>query len=500
MNRLVAFTVIAIAAIGAFGAAPTRGLIAYYPFDGDAQDKSGNRNHGVMHGTRPTADRKGRLNSAMLFGEGNYITVPSSPSLTSPKDQITIAAWVRIGEWCGVWAPIICKGLDHKSDHYRFLGHHGGNTPLSSCQSIDARFENSSMLRGAWHHIALSYDGNMAKTYIDGSIAGLRHSPGTFRVSNDELLIGCDPPGGMEWLLGSMDELRIYNRALSDDEIKAVYEADPPTKTSATEAMGWSVKLVDCNVGSLGEAETVLRNNTGTMRNYPVVSFSNGHPRGATFPLPQCHVAFPGKENSPGHVRFATQTKGTIRIPSAGAWTFCVASDNGAKVKITGKDFADVAVFGNNQIFQINIPSAGDYEVEIIHYDSEGAALLEFSSAKGNWATFDKSAFKLVGDPECEIKMVAPKGGRGAAQDKRDLPADDTCPGCNGEKVKWGRCMKCYGKGYVVKSRTLGGGGTVKENFKCPTCSSVNTPARGKGSGRVRKVCPTCNGEGTVKR
>ena len=493
----MAFTAIAMAAIGAFGAAPTRGLVAYYPFDGDAKDASGNRNHGVMHGARPTADRKGRLNSAMLFGEGNYITVPSSPSLNSPKDQITIAAWVRIGEWYGGgWAPTICKGRNSGSVQYELNVQNTGRADLSITQ-IGARFENASCLRGAWHHIAVSYDGNMAKSYIDGNIAGLRHSPGRFSPVNEELLIGCDPPSVMEWLLGAMDELRIYNRALSDDEIKAVYEADPPTKTSALETKGWHVTTFDRTVRSIGDAETVAQGDMGMLvqGDYPVLAFSN-----CDSAYPEQQLAFPGKGGC-----LAMRATGTVHIPSAGMWTFGIDCDDGAKIRIKGKDFVDVIVAGcaKRQRFPINVPAAGDYELEVVFFDFMKGCIFTLSAAKGNWAAFDKSAFRLVGDPECEIKMVAPKGAKAAGGTRAVATTDaqdDTCPGCKGEKVKWGRCMKCGGMGYVVKSRPLDGGGTIKESFKCPACSTKSTPARGKGSGRARKVCPTCNGEGVLKR
>ena len=354
------------------------------------------------------------------------------------------------------------------------------------------------ILRGAWHHVAIAYDGAMIKSYIDGRLNGLRAASETFLPNNEELFIGCDLYLGVEYLLGAMDELRIYNCALTDDEIKAVYEADPPTKTTKMEIKGWHVTTFDRTVRSIGDAEATVQSKMGMIAqgDYPVLAFTND----LNVHCPEQHFAYPDKNGC-----LVMQAKGTVRIPSAGMWTFGICCDDGAKVRIKGKDFVDViALPGHTEremkTFPINIPATGDYEMEVIHFDCGKACYLLFSAAKGNWATFDKSAFRLIGDPECEIKMVAPKGGRGAAQAKRDLPADDTCPDCKSEKVKWGRCMKCGGKGYVVKSRTLSSGGTVKESFKCPACSSANTPARGKGSGRARKVCPTCNGEGTVKR
>ena len=492
MKKLLMLVAVTMAAMMAFSAAPTKGLVSYYPFDGDAKDKSGNHNDGIMHGTRPTADRKGRLNSAMLFGEGNFITVPSSPSLNSPKDQITITAWIRVNEWYnnkwGQSAYILSKAVDDVKDvAYCFIffatrhevnngGIAAGNISSVSC----------SHLYGGWHHVAMVSDGKIVKVYIDGIIVGAstvanrldRHGRG------GEMFIGRNPPiWGTEWLVGAMDELRIYNRALSDDEIKAVYEADPPTKTTKMETKGWNVTMLDCKVGSLGEAEAALQSNTGTAQDYSVLAFTND----GRVPFPEQHSAY--RNN------VAMRATGTITIPSVGMWTFGISCDDGAKIRIKGKDFADVITCPctglGTQVFPMNFPAAGDYELEVILYDiGRGGSFIVFSAAKGNWATFDKSVFRLVGDPECEIKMVAPKSAAKGS----------TCPDCKGEKVKLVKCKKCNGKGTITKSRKLSGGGTIKEGVKCPACSSASTPEKGKGSGRVKKVCPTCDGEGMVER
>ena len=490
MKKLLMLVAVTMAAMMAFSAAPTKGLVAYYPFDGDAKDKSGNHNDGVMHGTRPTADRKGRLNSAMLFGEGNYITVPSSKSLNSPTEQITIAAWVRVGEWFnnrwGDSATILAKGSNLRDTAYRL--EFFSNLKVVNTGGITAQNVSSvvcSHLHGEWHHVAMVSDGKIAKVYIDGVFVGA----GTVAGRPDrygpvgELFIGHNTLDNDECLIGAMDELRIYNRALSDEEIKAVYEADPPTKTNKMETKGWNVTILDCKVGSLGEAEAALQNNMGTAQDYSVLAFTND----GRVPFPEQHSAY---RNS-----VAMLATGTITIQSAGMWTFGICCDDYAKVKIKGKDFVDVIACPctglGMQVFPMNFPAAGDYELEVILYDiGRGGSFIVFSAAKGNLSTFDKSVFRLVGDPECEIKMVAPKGAAKGS----------TCPDCKGEKVKLVKCKKCNGKGTITKSRKLSGGGTIKEGVKCPACSSASTPEKGKGSGRVKKVCPTCDGEGTVER
>lgn len=495
MKKLLMLIAVTMASMMAFSAAPTKGLIAYYPFDGDAKDKSGNHNDGVMIGTRPTADRKGRLGSAMLFGEGKYITVPSSKSLNSPTEQITIAAWVRVGEWFknrwGTEFNIVGKGetIDKMAYHFEFYSNNNkvctGGLSVSDIGGIECGY-----IRGEWHHVVLSSDGKIVRVYIDGAIVGAGTAGDRLERfgSTGSLYIGRLPPGRGDrdwWFLGAMDELRIYNRALSDDEIKAVYEADPPTKTNTMETKGWQVTTFDRTVRSIGDAEATVQSDMGMMAqgDYSVLAFSNC----GNSPYPEQHFAFPGKNGC-----LVMQSKGTVRIPSAGMWTFGIGCDDGAKIRIKGKDFVDVIVAGCalNQRFPVNIPVAGDYEIEVVFFDFMKGCDFSLSAAKGNWATFDKSEFKLVGDPECEIKMVAPK----------EVASGSACPDCKGEKVKLIKCKKCNGKGTITKSRKLSGGGTVKEGVKCPACSSVSTPEKGKGSGRVKKVCPTCNGEGTVER
>ena len=76
---------------------PTNGLMGWYPFNGNANDESGNGNNGTVTGATLTADRFGVANRAYLFGGfNNFINVPNSPSLASPTNEVTIAFWGRI--------------------------------------------------------------------------------------------------------------------------------------------------------------------------------------------------------------------------------------------------------------------------------------------------------------------------------------------------------------------------------------------------------------------
>lgn len=75
-----------------FAQIPTNGLVAYYPFNGNANDESGNGYHVTIYGTTLTTDRCGENNKAYFFnGIGNYIVVPYDFSLT----EVTVCGWIK---------------------------------------------------------------------------------------------------------------------------------------------------------------------------------------------------------------------------------------------------------------------------------------------------------------------------------------------------------------------------------------------------------------------
>ena len=229
------------------------GLVAYYPFDGNANDASGNGNHGTTHGVTLTMDRFGNANRAYYFGDGNYISVPDSCSLNSPDAEITIAVWARIDEWYitnDSWAPILLKGDRQYS--FNLLGHAG----VASTQIgyyMDARFKTLPSL-GKWCHLVVTYVNECAYAYLNGNLVGTNECSGDFTPNSTELQIGRDYEGLDEYLYGALDDLRIYNRALSAAEVKALYDGTgvtPPTYYTVTfNANGGSVSPTTRSVAS----------------------------------------------------------------------------------------------------------------------------------------------------------------------------------------------------------------------------------------------------------
>ena len=79
---------------------------------------------------------------------------------------------------------------------------------------------------GEWHHYAVTWDGQEVQFYLDGNAIGSTALTDALQANTEPLMIGCDPPGQAEYFNGKLDEIRIYNRALSEAEIQQLVDAD----------------------------------------------------------------------------------------------------------------------------------------------------------------------------------------------------------------------------------------------------------------------------------
>ena len=187
------------------------------------------------------------------------------------------------------------------------------------------------------------------------------------------------------------------------------YIGDVPPYRKAGVAKGWKVEVaVGYWTGDVPNGQFIYSaNNPADV--YPVIAFTAGVVGATRSAIAAERVSFPG---NPRDVRFTSRSKGTIRVPAAGEWTFAVQSDDGYRISISGNgystDFSNALTGGKAACHTVTLPVAGDYEVEVLHSNSAGPAYLEFSVAKGRFTDFLPSEFKLVGDPTGQIKMATP--------------------------------------------------------------------------------------------
>jgi hypothetical protein len=153
-------------------------------------------------------------------GVNDWVTVADSNSLDL-TGAMTLEAWVNPSALGSVWRTVILKeqatqlvyGLYASTD----TGVPAGNVFTSS--DLDIRAPGP-LTANAWTHLATTYDGATLRLYVNGVQAASRALTGTIRTSTQPLRIGGNDIWG-EWFAGRIDEVRVYNRALTANQIQA---------------------------------------------------------------------------------------------------------------------------------------------------------------------------------------------------------------------------------------------------------------------------------------
>jgi hypothetical protein len=212
------------------------GLIAYYPFDGNALDASGNGNDGTEYGgLKYKQGIKGE--SASFDGIDDYIRVPSDSSL-NPVDQLSISFWVKVDGFTNVWSPIIHKGgsasAGFANREYTVWLQDTSSFLLASAGDNSSQYYKYACcaISGYWTHYVgiIDRQNHRMRVYVNGVLKVDANDPySSFNNNNDDLLIGWTEEVSSRYspFKGRIDELRIYDRALTEDEVKELYEEFP---------------------------------------------------------------------------------------------------------------------------------------------------------------------------------------------------------------------------------------------------------------------------------
>ena len=191
----------------------------------EASDSSGNGNDGTIGGT-PNWIAAGKINGALEFnGTDCFINVGNGPSLQI-RDEITIAFWIKSsGFGSNGWAAIVSKGdgswrMSRSANTGSSLHMGVGGTTVSGNTYFDA---TTAVTDGEWHHGAGVYDGSRAIIYIDGVEDASIAATGQLASASQDVLI-CDNAdyAGQRLLAATLDDIQIYNRALTPVEIQTI--------------------------------------------------------------------------------------------------------------------------------------------------------------------------------------------------------------------------------------------------------------------------------------
>ena len=209
------------------------GLVAAYNFDEgtgtSVADASGNGNTGTTSNT--TWSTTGKYGKALTFnGTNSWVTVADNASLHA-TNGLTLEAWVNpTSNPSGIWQSVIMK--QHTGDlDYALYRSNGTGKPEGVIYTTAERElpGTTSMTLNTWAHLSETYDGTTMRLYVNGVQVASKAQTGNINVSNGVLRIGGNSIWN-EYFKGMIDDVRIYNRALSAGEI----QTDMNTPVSST--------------------------------------------------------------------------------------------------------------------------------------------------------------------------------------------------------------------------------------------------------------------------
>ncbi|OYU94263.1 MAG: hypothetical protein CFE21_16890 [Bacteroidetes bacterium B1(2017)] len=206
-----------------------QGVVACYPFTGNANDESGNGNNATAFNAALTTDRFAVANRAYLFnGFSSYLEVPNSPSLQSPSNNVTFTFWARVTSWnfnAGVqYNPILSKSNTTTSAQYRAMIRNNGAYAMTSTGNSFNGVIGGVTNTNTWYFFAISVSNDTLYYYRNGALLGFATGPVPFTInSTTPLRIGRNDVNTPAYFAGSLDEVRIYGRTLSAASILALY-------------------------------------------------------------------------------------------------------------------------------------------------------------------------------------------------------------------------------------------------------------------------------------
>ena len=238
---------------------PTDGLQLHLPFQGDAKDHSGHDRHGAVQGASLTDDRFGRPRGAFAFDGDDVIRVPAPPR--EPNAPFSLSVWASYDELGRDWhgtaiaqdrsdarAWLLVMRWDRLTWH-RFPGHADVGRAVRCRANV-------------WYHIAVTFDGTHHTFYQDGVVCDRKADP--LPAFNDvPITIGARDPGDPEratFLKGKADDVRLYDRVLTRQEVRALYhEGGFDRHPLVAAAAGGHLALVERLVGEQADVNAATK-------------------------------------------------------------------------------------------------------------------------------------------------------------------------------------------------------------------------------------------------
>ncbi|WP_069469927.1 LamG domain-containing protein [Candidatus Marithrix sp. Canyon 246] len=208
------------------------GLVAYYPFDGNANDESGNGNHGTVHGATLIRDRNGNAENGYSFnGKKDYIHLSSLDSIGFKNGTVTLWFKLATGFHTGNKA-INLFSKDNQAHEQNvieaYFDRNTGKIKLDYGDFGQSIFSDSDSWDYQWYHFAFKWGNIGLKMYVNG-IKQTDTLDIVSPVNADTITHIGTHQAVTNFFKGDIDDIRIYNRALSDSEIQQLYQPCQPS-------------------------------------------------------------------------------------------------------------------------------------------------------------------------------------------------------------------------------------------------------------------------------
>jgi len=192
--------------------------LAHYAFNGNANDESGNGNDATVYGAALAEDRFGSEDSAYRFnGGGDYIQTPVD-SNTLP---LSFSVWFKASDVSGE-RSIVDSDVSGQSGHSLIFGWWVGDGYLD-VQYHDAGLNiDFSVAVDTWYHVVVNFS-DVIQIYVDGAQIGddFAYVPGS--LNGDPFRLGRHNQGDPQWFAGVIDDVRFYDRALTEEDVQTLY-------------------------------------------------------------------------------------------------------------------------------------------------------------------------------------------------------------------------------------------------------------------------------------
>ncbi|MBK8566325.1 MAG: hypothetical protein IPN76_24060 [Saprospiraceae bacterium] len=217
------------------------GLVAHYPFDGNANDATPYANHGVIGGNPvfETVTHPSGGGQAIKFdGQQDSVLAPNAVQLLS--DYSTVSFWIRMDNVNTQDAEAYVMDFGHWDQRWKIsLPQH--RKPVWTTNSNNTQFPNfisdmdtgdgNELVLGTWSYVTFVHDGTNDIIYKDGAVANTKPALGKLNTTARPLAFGGNPIEGGQYFPGALDNVKIYNRALTADEAATLYQSGSITGT-----------------------------------------------------------------------------------------------------------------------------------------------------------------------------------------------------------------------------------------------------------------------------